>query len=108
PTDLPGHNTTTLSWTASKDALGHLSRLGNAIGANNRLKFAVLFILAGVMLALALLGLRAAVTAVPAALLVNLVLGIGQVSNEVLLCATISAGTVLVALGLSRLCRSES
>jgi hypothetical protein len=108
PTDLPGHPTTTLSWTPSKDALGHLSRLGNAIGANNRLKFAVLFILAGVMLALALLGLRAAVTAVPAALLVNLVLGIGQVSNEVVLCAAISAGTVLVALALSRLCRSES
>ena len=108
PTDLPGHPTTTLSWTPSKNALGHLSRLGKAIGANNRLKFPVLFILAGVMLALALLGLRAAVTAVPAALLVNLALGMGQVSNEVLLCAAISAGTVLVALALSRLCRSES
>ena len=45
--------------------------------SNNRLKFAVLFILAGVLLALALLGLRAAVTAVPAALLVNLALGMG-------------------------------
>jgi hypothetical protein len=108
PTDLPGHPTTTLSGTPSKDPLGRLSRLGNAIGANNRLKFPVLFILAGVLLALALLGLRAAVTAVPAALLVNLALGIGQVSNEVLLCAAISAGTVLVALALSRLCRSES
>jgi hypothetical protein len=32
----------------------------------------------------------------------------GEVSNEVLLCAAISAGTVLVALGLARLCRSES
>jgi hypothetical protein len=108
PTDLPGHPTTTLSWTPSKNALGHLSRLGKAIGANNRLKFPVLFILAGVLLALALLGLRAAVTAVPAALLVNLALGMGQVSNEVVLCAAISAGTVLVALALSRLCRSES
>ncbi|MGZ4333370.1 MAG: hypothetical protein ACXVRJ_03765 [Gaiellaceae bacterium] len=108
PTDLPGHPTTTLSWTPSKNALGALSRLDNTIGANNRLKFPVLFILAGVMLALALLGLRAAVTAVPAALLVNLALGVGQVSNEVLLCAAISAGTVLVALALSRLCRSES
>ena len=108
PTDLPGHPTTTLFSTPSKNALASLSRLGNAIGANNRLKFAVLFILAGVLLALALLGLRAAVTAVPAALLVNLALGIGQVSNEVLLCAAISAGTVLVALALSRLCRSES
>jgi hypothetical protein len=85
-----------------------LSRLGNAIGANNRLKFPVLFILAGVLLALALLGLRAAVTAIPAALLVNLALGVGEVSNEVLLCAAVSAGTVLVALALARFCRSES
>ena len=108
PTALGGHPSTTLAWTPSTNALGHLSRLGHAIGSNNRLKFAVLFILAGVLLALALLGLRAAVTAVPAALLVNLALGMGQISNEVLLCAAVSAGTVLVALGLARLCRSES
>ena len=108
PTALPGHNATTLSWTPSKNAVGQLSSLNHAIGANNRLKFAVLFILAGVLLALALLGLRAAVTAVPSALLVNLALGMGQVSNEVFLCAAISAGTVLLAFALARLCRSES
>jgi hypothetical protein len=110
PTAQGGHQFATLSWTPSKpgNALGQLSRLDNAIHANNRLKFAALFILAGVLLALALLGLRAAVTAVPAALLVNLALGMGQISNEVLLCAAISAGTVLVAYALSRLCRSES
>ncbi len=108
PTALGGHPSTTLSWAPSTDAVGQLSRLGHAIGSNNRLKFAVLFILAGVLLALALLGLRAAATAVPAALLVNLALGMGQVSNEVLLCAAISAGTVLVALLLARVCRSES
>jgi hypothetical protein len=107
PTALPGHPSSTLSWTPSDHAIGTLNRLGHAIHANNRLKFAALFILAGVLLALALLGLRAAVTAVPAALLVNLALGIGQVSNEVLLCAAISAGTVVVALALARLCRSE-
>lgn len=108
PTDLGGHPATSLGWTPSKDAVGQLTRLGHAIGANNRLKFAVLFILAGVLLALALLGLRAALTAVPAALLVNLALGMGQVSNEVLLCAAMSAGTVLVALALARVCRSDS
>jgi hypothetical protein len=108
PTDLPGHPMSALSWTPSKDAVGQLSRLDRAIGSNNRLKFAVLFILAGVLLAFALLGLRAALTAVPAALLVNLALGMGEVSNEVLLCAAISAGTALVAFGLARLCRSES
>ena len=111
PTDLGGHPATSLSWVPSNgpnNAVGQLSRLGHAIQSNNRLKFAALFILAGVLLALALLGLRAALTAVPAALLVNLFLGMGPVSNEVLLCAAISAGTVLVALALSRLCRSES
>jgi hypothetical protein len=111
PTALPGHSSTALSWTPSRnatDSLGRLTRLDHAIGANNRLKFAALFIVAGVLLALALLGLRAAVTAVPAALLVNLALGMGQVSNEVLLCAAISAGTALVAFALARLCRSES
>src|SRR6266576_1447353 len=110
PTDLGGHPATSLSWKPSRPtaALGQLSRLDHAIGANNRLKFAALFILAGVLLALALLGLRAAVTAVPAALLVNIALGMGQVSNEVLLCAALSAGTVLLALWLARVCRSDS
>ena len=108
PTMLPGHQTATLSWTPSKDALGQLSKLDRAIGSNNRLKFAALFILAGVLLALALLGLRAAITAIPAALLVNLGLGITQVSNEVLLCAALSAGTALLAFVLARKCRSES
>jgi hypothetical protein len=108
PTDLGGHPATSLAWTPSNDPVGQLSRLDHAIGSNNRLKFPVLFILAGVLLALALLGLRAAVTAVPAALLVNLALGMGEVSNEVLICTAISAGTVLVALELARLCRSES
>jgi hypothetical protein len=107
PTAL-GHVATTLSWTPSSHAVGQLARLGNAIDSNNRLKFPALFILAGVMLLLALLGLRAAVTAVPAALLINLGLGIGQVSNEVLLCAAVSAGTMLLAFALARFCRSES
>ena len=85
-----------------------LSKLDRAIGANNRLKFPALFILAGLLLILALLGLRAAMTAVPAALLVNLALGMTQVSNEVLLCAALSAGTALLAFALARYCRSDS
>src|ERR1700751_1413225 len=109
PTALgQGHVSTSLSWTPSSDQVGKLSRLGNAIGSNNRLKFPALFIIAGVLLALALLGLRAAVTAVPAALLVNLALGASQVSNEVLLCFAVSAGTVVLALALARLCPTES
>ena len=109
PTDYPkGHPTTTLSSMPSSDQLGQLHRLDRAIGSNNRLKFPAMLILAGVLLALALLGLRAAVTAVPAALLVNLALGMGQVSNEVLLCAAMSAGTALLAFVLERYCRRES
>ena len=107
PTDLQ-RTATKLAWTPSSDPLGQLHRLDRAIGANNRLKFPAMFILAGVLLALALLGLRAAVTAVPAALLVNLALGVGQVSNEVFLCAAMSAGTVLLAFVLARHCRRES
>ena len=109
PTDYPkGHPTTTLSSTPSSDPIVQLHSLNRTIGANNRLKFPAMLILAGVLLALALLGLRAAVTAVPAALLVNLALGIGQFSNEVFLCAAMSAGTVLLAVALERLCRKES
>jgi hypothetical protein len=104
----PNHSANSLGWTPSNDALGQLHRLDRAIGANNRLKFPAMFILAGVLLALALLGLRAAVTAVPAALLVNLALGMTQASNEVLLCAAMSAGTALLAFALARVCRRES
>ena len=111
PTVLPGHPTTTLSWTPTRNgaaSLAQLSKLDRAIGANNRLKFPALFILAGLLLILALVGLRAAITAIPAALLVNLALGMTQVSNEVLLCAALSAGTALLAFGLARYCRSDS
>src|SRR5580765_8783550 len=37
PTALGGHPATTLSWKPSSDSVGQLSRLGNAIGSNNRL-----------------------------------------------------------------------
>jgi hypothetical protein len=111
PTALPGHPTTTLSSTPTKNgaaSLAQLSKLDRAIGANNRLKFPALFIVAGLLLILALLGARAAITAIPAALLVNLALGMTQVSNEILLCAALSAGTALVAFALARYCRSDS
>lgn len=108
PTVLPGHQATALSWTASSNPLGTLSSLDKQIGSNNRLKFAVLFIAAGLLLLLALLGARAVATAIPAALLVNLELGIDAVSNEILLIAAISAGTALLAFGLARLCRNDA
>jgi hypothetical protein len=107
PTAL-GHPSNGLSWVASSAPLLTLSSLDRQIGSNNRLKFAALFIVAGLLLLLALLGVRAVATAVPAALLVNLELGIDHVSNEVLLVAGISAGTALLAFGLARLCRNDN
>jgi hypothetical protein len=100
-------NAITHPWIASRVAITHLDSLGQQIHANNRLKFPALLIAAGLLLLLALLGVRAAVTAVPAALLVNLALGVTQVSNEVLLIAGISAGTALLAFALARVCRSD-
>jgi len=106
PTAL-GRPSTGLSWVGASNAVGHLDSLGQQIHANNRLKYAALFIAAALLLLLALLGLRAAATAVPAALLVNLGLGAAQVSNEVVLVAGISVGTALLAFALARLCRSD-
>jgi hypothetical protein len=106
PTAL-GRLSTGLSWAPARNAVERLSSLGQQIHANNRLKYPVLFIAAGLLLLLALLGMRAAVTAVPAALLVNLGLGVAQVSNEVLLVAGISAGTALLAFALARVCRND-
>ncbi|MGH3009578.1 MAG: hypothetical protein ACRDLM_09290 [Gaiellaceae bacterium] len=108
PTVLIGHQVNALSWQASSDPLGTLASLDRQIGSNNRLKFAALFVLAGLLLLLALLGLRAVATAVPAALLVNLGLGVTQVSNEVLLMAGVSAGTALLAFALARFCRRDT
>lgn len=106
PTAL-GRTTTGLSWVAASNPIGRLASLDQQIQANNHLKYAALFIVAGLLLLLALLRLRAAVTAVPAALLVNLGLGVAQVSNEVLLVAGILGGSALLALLLARLCRSD-
>lgn len=106
PTALD-HTTTRLSWVAADHQLQRLSSLGQQIHSNNRLKYAALFIVAALMLLLALLGVRAAVTAVPAALLINLGLGVAQVSSEVLLIAGILAGTALLAFALARLCRND-
>jgi hypothetical protein len=107
PTAL-GHPSNGLSWTATGSPLARLATLNRQIGSNNRLKFAALFILAGLLLLLTFLGRRMVATAVPAALLVNLGLGVTQVSNEVLLAAAIAGGTALLAFALARLCRGDN
>jgi len=106
PTAL-GRPSTGLAWVGASNAIGRLASLGQEIHANNRLKYAALFITAALLLLFALLGLRASVTAVPAALLVNLGLGVAQVSNEVLLLSGILAGTALLAFALARVCRND-
>jgi hypothetical protein len=106
PTAL-GRPATGLSWVAAGNQVDRLASLGQQIHANNRLKYAALFSVAGLLLLLALLGLRAAVTAVPAALLVNLGLGVAQVSDEVVLTAGILGGTALLAFVLDRVCRDD-
>jgi hypothetical protein len=107
PTALPSYSASALSWRPASHAVESLASLDRQVGANDRLKFPALFILAGLLLLLALFAFRAAVTAVPAALLVNLFLGATQISNEVLLIAAISAGTAALAFALARLCRSD-
>jgi hypothetical protein len=107
PTALPSYSASALSWRPASHAVESLASLDQQVGANDRLKFPALCILAGLLLLLALFALRAAVTAVPAALLVNLFLGATQISNEVLLIAAISAGTAALAFALARLCRSD-
>ncbi len=107
PSAQGGRHATGLSWVSATNAVGRLNSLGQQISANNRLKTTALWIVAGLLLLLALLGSRAAVTAVPAALLVNLGLGVTQVSNEVLLVVGILAGTALLAFALARVCRSD-
>lgn len=102
-----GHANAALSSAPAVDPLRLLAQLDHRLHANNRLKFPALFIVAGVLLLLGLLRHRAAATAIPAALLVNAVLGVAGVANEVLICAALSAGTLAVASSLARVCRND-
>jgi hypothetical protein len=97
----------TLTSVASATPLLDLTSLDRQIHANNRLKFAALFVVAGALLLFALLGLRAAATAVPAALLTSVALGVAQVSNEVAIMAVLTIGTLLGALWLAHACRGD-
>jgi hypothetical protein len=106
PTAL-GHARGALGSVASVSPLADLASLDSQIHANNRLKFPALFIVAGALALLALLGLRAATTAVPAALVANCGLGIAQVTNEVVILAVLTTGMLLGALWLARVCRGD-
>jgi hypothetical protein len=107
PTAL-GHVRGSMSWAPSRASVAKLSSLGSQIHGEDRLKYAGLFIVAGLVILLALLGWTdAARTAIPAALLANLVVGVLQVTNEVAICALFTAASALGALWLARVCRND-
>ena len=107
PTDLGGHPATSLSWKPSTPTAAAWPPVPSRPRDRREqpASFPALFTPGSCRPSL--LGRALAVTAIPAALLVNPPRD-GPVSNEVLLCAAISAGTALVAFALARLCRSES
>jgi hypothetical protein len=106
PTAL-NHQYGGMSSVRATASVAELSRLDAQIHGEDRLKYAGVFIVAGIVILFALLGWSAARTAIPAALLANLVLGTLQVTNEVAICALFTAATVLGALLLARVCRDS-
>ena len=106
PTAL-GRGRGALGSQLSTNPTAEITSLNHQIHANNRLKFAALLVVAGFALFFLLLRSRAAVTAIPAALVTSLALGISQVSNEIAIMAVLSLGTFLGALWLARVCRDD-
>jgi len=106
PTAL-GRERGTLTSQPDANAISDLASLNHQIHANNRLKLAALLVVAGFALFFLLLRSRAVVTAIPAALLTSLVLGVAHVTNEVVIMAVLSLGTFLGGLWLARLCRND-
>lgn len=106
PTAL-GHASGGMSWIPAKTTEADVGRLDAQIHGEDRLKYAGLFIAAGAVILFALLGWGATRTAIPAALLTNLLLGALHVANEVAICAVFVAATALGALWLARACRDD-
>src|SRR5579859_574846 len=106
PTAL-GHRRGALSSIPAAHPVASLESLNQQIHANNRLKLAALIVVACFIALLAVVRPRAAMTAVPAALLTSIVLGAAQVTNEVLILAVLIAGTVAGGLWLARMCQTD-
>jgi hypothetical protein len=97
-----------MSAVPTKDSVGEITSLNAQIHGEDRLKYAGLFIVAGLVILLALLGWSgAARTAIPAALLANLVVGALQVTNEVAIVTVFTVASALGALLLARVCRDD-
>ena len=106
PTAL-GHARGSLSSTPVDHPVASLASLNRQIHSNNRLKLAALIIVACFVALLAFVRPRAAMTAVPAALLTSIVLGAAQVTNEVAILAVLIIGTLGGGLWLARFCRTD-
>lgn len=96
-----------MSWAPSSAAVAHLDRLDAQIHGEDRLKYAGLFIATAIAMLLALLGRRAARTAIPAALLASLALGALHVTNEIVIVALFTTLSALGTLWLARVCRDD-
>jgi hypothetical protein len=107
PTAL-GRKRGSLTSTATADPLASLTSLDHQIQANNRLKLPALIVVACAIALLAAVRPRAATTAVPAALLASIALGAAQVTNQSLIVALLTAGTLGGGLWLARVCRTDS
>lgn len=106
PTAL-GHQRGALTSVEVPHAIATLKSLNAQIHANNRLKLAALIVIACFLLLLAAIRPRAALTAVPAALLASIGLGAAQVTNEVTILAVLIVATVGGGLWLARVCRTD-
>lgn len=106
PTAL-GHSRGALSSTDSPAPVETLASLDRQIHANNRLKLPALIIVACAIALLAATRRQAAMTAVPAALLVSVALGAAQVSSEPLILAVLIAGTIAGGLWAGKVCGTD-
>jgi hypothetical protein len=92
----------------TRDAAGVSKRLAARIDANNQLKLPALIAVLVLVGFLGLLRPRAALPALPAALLGNLVLGIVGPTSVSLLIGSLVVATVAGGLALERVCRTEN
>lgn len=96
-----------LSSTPSANPVASLASLDRQIRANDRLKLPALIIIACAVMLLAAFRTRAPITAVLAALLVSIGLGVAHVSSEPLILATLIVGTLGGGILLSRVFATE-
>ena len=106
PTAL-GHVLGGMKWVPARNSIADVASLGAQIHGEDRLKYAGVFIATAIVILVALLGWSAARTAIPAALLANLVLGAMDVTNEVAIVTVFTAATLLGTLCLARVCRDD-